>query len=98
MNGSSNGDRGAGPVLRANTLGRAILEALEEQNPGVRVVDGGAYVRVSVPRACRLERAAVERITGMPFRLPRDLEAVMPAFEGRLSLDDHGATWSVDEA
>jgi toluene monooxygenase system protein D len=82
-----------GPVLVRGPLSAAVLRALVELNPGLTSVDRGAYLRVSTPRRCVLSRAAVERHLGGPFRLPADLEGIMPSFKGRLSLSEDEAVW-----
>ena len=84
-----------GPVLEAGDVADALVAAIREENPDVTVDDRGAYVRVSVPRVCRLSRQAVERRLGRAFRLPGDLERVMPSFKGRLKMDDDGASWEL---
>jgi hypothetical protein len=85
---------GVGPILQASVLGRAVLEAIVELNPGARVVDRGAYYRVLVEKRCTLTRAAVERILGEAFSLPADLERVMPSFQGQLCMSDEQAQWT----
>jgi len=85
-----------GPVLQASELGLAVLAALRELNPGVHVLDRGAYVRVATPSPCVLTRAAVERITGQLFELPGDLEQVMPSFQGFLSLGADRVEWRLE--
>jgi MmoB/DmpM family len=82
-----------GPVLQANDLGRAVLQAIQQLNPDARVVDRGAYYRVAARAPCVLTRAAVEQITGEPFELPGDLELVMPSFQGFLRLTSERAEW-----
>lgn len=83
-----------GPILAANDLGRAIAQAIVEQNPGAEIIDRGAYLRVLAKGRCELRRDALERATGAPFQLPTDLEGVMPAFEGYLRIDGGTASWS----
>jgi hypothetical protein len=85
-----------GPVLSASELGRAVLAAIELLNPGVRVIDRGAYYRVLASSRCVLTTAAVEQITGQGFRLPVDLEQVMPSFQGFLRLTEAGVEWRAD--
>jgi toluene monooxygenase system protein D len=85
--------RSVGPVLQASELGRAVLEAIQALNSEVSVLDQGAYYRVQVPGICVLTRAAVEQITGRPFRLPSDLELVMPAFQGFLQFGVDRVEW-----
>jgi toluene monooxygenase system protein D len=82
-----------GPVLEAGETAAAILAAIRDENADVTVDDRGAYWRVGVPRRCAVSRAAVERHLGRPFRLPGDLELVMPAFTGRLSLGSDAVAW-----
>jgi hypothetical protein len=87
-----------GPILQASELGRAVLAAIRELNPGARVQDRGAYYRVVSESPCVLTRAAVERITGQDFELPGDLEQVMPSFQGFLSLSADRVEWGVERA
>jgi MmoB/DmpM family len=94
--GSSRG--AVGPVLQANELGRAVLAAIQLLNPGARVVDRGAYLRVIAPTPCVLTRAAVEQITGEGFQLPGDLELVMPAFQGLLQFAGDRVEWRAESA
>lgn len=94
-NGGPDRGRRAGPVLSAGEASQAILEALRELNGDVVVQDRGSYWRVSSPGLCRLTREAVERRLGRPFRMPGDLEAVMPSFVGRFQVDEDEASWEV---
>ena len=83
-----------GPVLENSEVARAIIAAIRERVPGVEVQDRGAYLRVLAPDRCVVERSAIERVLGRPFRLPGDLEAVMPSFKGAFQVDSEQATWS----
>jgi toluene monooxygenase system protein D len=84
-----------GPVLEANgDLVEAIVAAIRESHPNMRLVDRGGYLRVLVPRRCVVRRAAVERALGRPFRLPGDLELVMPSFKGAIEMSDDEVVWS----
>jgi len=83
-----------GPVLHRCPIADAVVAAIEEENPRARIVDRGAYLRVLTPERCRVTRAAIERRTGEPFRLPPDLELIMPSFKGFLEISDDEATWS----
>jgi toluene monooxygenase system protein D len=85
-----------GPVL-AGESARRIAAVLAETNPGTRVIDRGSYLRVQREDSLVLERAAAERAVGGPFKLPEDLEAIMPAFAGRLDLSGERARWEVGE-
>jgi len=87
-----------GPVLQAGEIGRAVALAIVELNPGAEVIDRGAYYRVLVDRCCTVTRAAVEAISGREFSLPGDLERVMPAFAGHLSIHPQAASWTHEVA
>lgn len=87
-----------GPVLENSEVARAIIAAIREGVPGVEVQDRGAYLRVLAPGRCTVSRSAIERVLGRPFRLPGDLEAVMPSFQGAFRVDSDEATWSPRQA
>lgn len=86
--------RRVGPVLQADELGRAVALAIVEANPGAEIIDRGAYYRVLADDHCAVTRAAVERISGRAFMLPGDLERVMPAFSGYLTINPTAASWT----
>ena len=83
----------AGPDLFGDALGRAVIDALREDNPGLEVRDWGAFVRASAPRRCVLRRATVERRLGEPFHLPGDLERIMPSCQGRIAISEDEVVW-----
>ena len=85
-----------GPVLQIGELAEAVVEAICRENEAVVLHDRGSYIRVLVPRRCVLSRSAVESCLGREFQLPSDLELIMPAFKGRLKLDERGAVWSFE--
>ena len=82
-----------GPVLTAGETGLAMIEAMRLVNRDLQVLDRGSYLRVSAPGLCKLNRTEVERRLGRRFRLPADLEAVMPSFLGRFRVDEEEASW-----
>jgi len=82
-----------GPVLRVCALTQVLVEVLRAANSQVHVVDRGSYLRVSAPGALVLRREAVEDALGQSFRLPSDLEFVMPSFAGRLIISEEQAEW-----
>ena len=84
---------GVGPVLQATPLGRMIAATIEDENDDVLVRDEGAYLRVLVPKVCRLSRASVEATTGSMVQFPGDLEVIMSSFAGKMRLTDDGAVW-----
>jgi hypothetical protein len=83
-----------GPVLEANETSRALVAAIIKTNADVVVHDRGSYLRVLVPRACVLSRAAVEAELGRPFRLPGDLESLMPSYKGTVKMTGDEVSWS----
>ena len=60
--------------------------------------ENGGYVRVLVPWRCSLDREDLEDELGRPFSFPSDLEQVMPAFKGRLTMSHDHAEWSFERA
>ena len=83
-----------GPVLDASEAGRAIVAAIQATNANVTVHDRGAYLRVLVPGRCAVSRDAIERALGRPFRLPGDLEQLMPSFKGMLTVTTDEVVWA----
>jgi len=86
-----------GPVLAAGPVADAIVAAIRRENDGVEVTDRGSYLRVLVPSRCAVSRAAIESALSRPFRLPGDLEQVMPSFRGRFRVSEDQASWSQGE-
>src|SRR5206468_10845035 len=82
-----------GPVLETGETARAVIAAIRELNEAVEVRDRGSYVRVLVPQRCRVTRDAIEHTLGRPFRLPGDLEIVMPSFKGMFRVTGDEAVW-----
>ena len=87
-----------GPVLEAGDIAHAVLSAIRSLNEQVQVKNRGSYWRVLVPRRCEVTRAAIELALGGPFRLPQDLERVMPAFGGLLSMNEERAVWTLGDS
>ena len=97
---STSGDAGydgVGPVLHATPFAWLVVSVIEEENSPVVVHDEGAYVRVLVPRVCRLSRAGLEASTGLPVRFPGDLEIVLSSFTGVMRLTEDGAVWRLPD-
>jgi toluene monooxygenase system protein D len=95
MSMSGDDKEAVGPVLTPGPLAEAVIAAIRAANAMVTVVDRGAYLRVLVPRRCRLEVARVEALIHGPFHLPGDLEGIMPSFRGRLHLTTGEAVWEL---
>lgn len=83
-----------GPVLQAGGAARAVVAAIKARNPRAEILPQGAYLRVRVPTECAVSRDEIEAQLGREFRLPGDLEAIMPAFSGRLEITEDGIRWS----
>jgi len=83
----------AGPVLAAGAIADAVIAAIRATNDGVETIDRGAYVRVFARGGCRVTRLAIEAQLGARFRLPADLERIMPSFQGTLEVDEDEARW-----
>jgi len=84
-----------GPVLAAGPVAEAIIAAMRRENDGVEVTDRGSYLRVLVPARCAVSRAGIESALSRSFRLPGDLEQVMPSFRGRFQVSEDQASWSL---
>jgi hypothetical protein len=82
-----------GPVLLSGRVSEAVVQAIRQQNAGVRVTQRGSYLRVSVSSRCEVRAETVAELLGEPFRIPQDLERVMPSFRGRLVLSEEVAAW-----
>ena len=82
-----------GPVLSAGPVADAIVTAIRQENAQVQVTDRGSYLRVLVPDRCAVSRTAIEAALSRPFRLPGDLELVMPSFRGRFRVSEEQACW-----
>jgi len=93
MSKSGDAHLGVGPVLHATPFARSVVSVIEEENTHVLVRDEGAYLRVLVPRVCRLSRAGLEAATGFAIRFPGDLEVVMSSFSGVMQLTEDSAVW-----
>lgn len=84
---------GVGPVLQTTPFARTVIAAIQGENEQVIVEDGGAYLRVLVPRICRLSRAALEAATGATVRFPGELEVVMSSFTGVMQMTEDDVVW-----
>jgi toluene monooxygenase system protein D len=84
-----------GPVLAAGPVADAIIAAIRRENASVDVTDRGSYLRVLVPARCAVSRAAIELALSRAFRLPGDLEQVMPSFRGRFQVSEDQACWTL---
>ncbi|RZL70600.1 MAG: isoprene monooxygenase effector protein [Rhodococcus sp. (in: high G+C Gram-positive bacteria)] len=83
-----------GPVIRAGNLAEAVIDAIEEDNPGqdVLVLDREDYVRIHTRGACRLTQSSLEQHFGQSYQLAA-LEIDMPSFKGRLKTRTDEYVW-----
>ena len=100
MGGGSGGDKLVGPVIRGvdRDLAEAVIEAIGRDNAGAEVVveDRGGYIRIGVPRRCRLSRKSLEEALGESFPLPT-LEPALSAFAGRMQyVGDQEIVWYLE--
>ena len=93
MSTSDGAADGVGPVLQATPFAHAVVSVIEEENEGVLIHDEDAYLRVLVPRVCRLSRAGLEAAMGAAVRFPGELELVLSSFTGVMELSEDGAVW-----
>jgi len=85
-----------GPVLLEGEVARAIVKCILATHPDAVVHDRGSYLRVTATGSCQVTRTAIEHALGRPFRLPGDLERVMPSFTGRFAVTRNDATWRTE--
>jgi hypothetical protein len=83
-----------GPTMRSGDIADAVIDAIEQDNPGrdVLVTDRGDYVHVHVLKDCRLTRASLEQHLGRDYPLPM-LEIEMASFTGRMQTSDAEYRW-----
>lgn len=82
-----------GPVLMGNDDGRRLAAAIVQANPGARIVDRGAYVRVKAESPCVVTHDQIAQAWGRPLALPGELEAIMTSFAGDLVLAHDEVRW-----
>ena len=70
-----------GPVLHVTPFAWSVVAVIEEENTDVLVRDEGAYLRVLVPRVCRLSRAGLEAATGLAVQVGARVAALAQASE-----------------
>ncbi len=86
-----------GPVVNDAELADALIEAIERDNEGQSPVveDHGAYVRIHLPRYCRVTRQSLEDALGRPFKLSQ-LETALSSFAGRIRYGDEEIVWYLE--
>lgn len=84
----------AGPLLRAGEVTDALIEALQEDNPGkeLMVRDASGYVRVEGPGGLTLHRKTIEDVLGRPFTM-QEIEIHMTGFSGKIEMTADTIRW-----
>lgn len=99
MSGSEGGrGNSVGPVLRAGEVADAVVEALEEDNPGKEftIEDRVAYIRAETEGECVIRAGTVARLLGRPFRIA-ELEVNLSSFSGRIETTDDSMRFYFDK-
>ena len=66
---------------------RPVVEAIEKDNPGVRVEHQPAMIRITADGELTVNRDTVTGITGTDWD-PQDLQLILISFGGNLDEDD----------
>lgn len=82
-----------GPVFEATPVARILVEILIGLNPKAQVIDRGSYLRIAADGECKLTREKVKSRLGDSFNFPRDLELIMPSFQGRMRMGREEVVW-----
>jgi toluene monooxygenase system protein D len=74
-----------GPVMRSGEVARAVIDAVQIDNPGKQVVvdDHVAYVRVHTAEECIITAATMSETLGRAFEM-RELEINLSSFSGQI--------------
>jgi toluene monooxygenase system protein D len=74
-----------GPVVRSGEVARAVIDAVQIDNPDKEVVvkDHRAYVRVHTIDECIITAATMAEALGRPFEM-RQLEVNLASFAGQI--------------
>ncbi|MCL6625362.1 MmoB/DmpM family protein [Alicyclobacillus shizuokensis] len=78
----------------------AVVEAIQQDNPGVELVDFNIYVKVKAPQRMIIRRQLVEDILGRNWDL-QELHMVMASYFGFIEEWDEEKLvirWSADES
>lgn len=81
-------DRHVGPVLKTGELADAVLETVQEDNPGKEILteEHSSYLRIWVEDECVIRMDTLERMLGRPVTAG-DIEINMPSFSGFIRTD-----------
>ncbi len=78
-----------GPVLRTGDVADAVIEAIQEDNPGREFVIANkvSYVRIETEGECIIRRETLSKHMGRPFSIA-ELELDLTSFSGRVETTD----------
>jgi toluene monooxygenase system protein D len=84
----------AGPLFRAGEVTDALIEALQEDNPGkeLKVRDASGYIRVEGAGGLTLHRRTVEEVLGRSFSM-QEIEIHMTGFSGKIEMTADTIRW-----
>jgi toluene monooxygenase system protein D len=86
-----------GPIISDSRVAEAVARAIATDSGAAPVLeDRGAYVRIQLPRTCRLTQASLEEELGEEMPLS-SFESVMPSFAGRIKVTDEEIIWYLEE-
>ena len=89
--------RYVGPVISDSRVADAVIRAIATDNGQEPVLeDRGAYVRIQLPKVCRLTQASLDEELGEEFPLA-GFESVMPSFAGRIKVTEDEIVWYLEE-
>ncbi|MBJ26222.1 MAG: monooxygenase [Rhodospirillaceae bacterium] len=79
-----------GPVLRTGEVADAVIEAIQEDNPGRKFVidDKVSYVRIETEGECIIRKETLSKYMGRPFSIT-ELELDLTSFSGRVETTDN---------
>jgi toluene monooxygenase system protein D len=89
--------RYVGPIISDSRVAEAVARAIATDNGQEPLLeDRGAYVRIGLPKTCRLTQASLDDELGGDLALSA-FESVMPSFAGRIKVSDDEIIWYLEE-
>jgi phenol/toluene 2-monooxygenase (NADH) P2/A2 len=80
-------------VLQANEETRAVVEAIQADNPHAVVVRQPAMIKIDAPDRMEVRRTTIEELLGRPFDL-QELHINLVTLAGHVNEDDDTLTLS----
>ena len=87
-------DYAVGPVLNICGEVAGVVNAIQDDNPGivVEVIDCGGYLRIQAVNSLTVTRESLQRHLGPSFE-KHSYESMMSAFSGRIRTSPEKITW-----